>query len=334
MDFDFDAEPLGQDTDGNDVFLEDLWPAPADVERTITESINKEMFTSDYADVFAGDERWRSLPTPEGKTFDWADDSTYVRKPPYFDGMSMDTTPVTDIEGARVLARLGDSVTTDHISPAGSIKADSPAGKYLAEHGVDRKDFNSYGSRRGNHEVMIRGTFANIRLKNLLLDGVEGGFTRNFLSGGEQTTIYDASAAYQDAGVPLVILAGKEYGSGSSRDWAAKGTRLLGVSAVIAESYERIHRSNLIGMGVIPLQFPAGESADSLGLDGTETFTITGITELNEGRTPQSVKVRAEKDGADAVEFDAVVRIDTPGEADYYRNGGILQYVLRSLVNA
>jgi aconitate hydratase len=334
MDFDFETEPLGTDTDGNEVFLRDLWPAPTDVERTIAESINKEMFTSDYSDVFAGDHRWQSLPTPEGKTFDWAPDSTYVRKPPYFDGMTMETTPVEDLAGARVLAKLGDSVTTDHISPAGSIKADSPAGTYLAEHGVDRKDFNSYGSRRGNHEVMIRGTFANIRLKNLLLDGVEGGFTRNFLAGGEQSTIYDTSAAYQAAGVPLVILAGKEYGSGSSRDWAAKGTRLLGVRAVIAESYERIHRSNLIGMGVIPLQFPAGESADSLGLEGTETFSITGITALNDGTTPRTVKVRAEKDGGETVEFDAVVRIDTPGEADYYRNGGILQYVLRSLVNS
>jgi aconitate hydratase len=333
MDFDFESEPLGQDTDGKDVFLEELWPSPADVERTIAESINQEMFTSDYADVFAGDERWRSLPTPEGKTFAWDEESTYVRKPPYFDGMTVETSPVEDIAGARVLARLGDSVTTDHISPAGSIKADSPAGTYLAEHGVDRKDFNSYGSRRGNHEVMIRGTFANIRLKNLLLDGVEGGYTRNFLKGGEQTTIFDASADYQAAGVPLVILAGKEYGSGSSRDWAAKGTRLLGVKAVIAQSYERIHRSNLIGMGVIPLQFPAGESADSLGLDGTETFSISGITELNEGRTPKTVRVSAAKEGGESVEFDADVRIDTPGEADYYRNGGILQYVLRSLVD-
>ena len=333
MDFDFETEPLGKDTDGNDVFLRDLWPAPADVERTIADSITKEMFTSDYADVFAGDERWQSLPTPEGNTFEWDAESTYVRKPPYFDGMQMETTPVEDIAGARVLAKLGDSVTTDHISPAGSIKADSPAGKYLAEHGVERRDFNSYGSRRGNHEVMIRGTFANIRLKNQLLDGVEGGFTRNFLAGGEQTTIFDASAAYQEAGVPLVILAGKEYGSGSSRDWAAKGTRLLGVKAVIAESYERIHRSNLIGMGVLPLQFPKGESAESLGLDGTETFSISGVTELNEGRTPKTVRVSAAKEGGQAVEFDAVVRIDTPGEADYYRNGGILQYVLRSLVN-
>ena len=332
MDFDFDTQPLGQDTDGKDVFLQDIWPAPSDVEAVISASINQEMFTTDYADVFAGDERWQSLPTPEGDTFDWDGESTYVRKPPYFDGMTMETTPVADIEGARVLAKLGDSVTTDHISPAGSIKADSPAGRYLAEHGVDRKDFNSYGSRRGNHEVMIRGTFANIRLRNQLLDGVEGGFTRNWLADGEQTTIYDASAAYQEAGVPLVILAGKEYGSGSSRDWAAKGTRLLGVRAVIAESYERIHRSNLIGMGVLPLQYPQGENAESLGLDGTETFAISGITALNEGTTPRTVHVTATKQDGGTVEFDAVVRIDTPGEADYYRNGGILQYVLRSLV--
>ncbi len=334
MDFDFASQPLGQDTDGKDVFLDDIWPAPADVERTIASSISQEMFTEDYADVFAGDERWQSLPTPEGDTFAWDAESTYVRKPPYFDGMSMETTPVADIDGARVLAKLGDSVTTDHISPAGAIKNDSPAGRYLADHGIERKDFNSYGSRRGNHEVMIRGTFANIRLKNLLLDGVEGGFTRDFTKGGEQTTIYDAAQSYAAAGTPLVILSGKEYGSGSSRDWAAKGTSLLGVKAVIAESYERIHRSNLIGMGVIPLQYPAGQNADSLGLDGTETFSITGITALNEGTTPGTVKVVATKDGGETVEFDAVVRIDTPGEADYYRNGGILQYVLRSLVNS
>ncbi|TQM57768.1 aconitate hydratase AcnA [Humibacillus xanthopallidus] len=332
MDFDFETEALGKDTDGNDVFLKDIWPAPADVEATIATSINQQMFTDDYADVFAGDERWQSLQTPVGDTFAWDAESTYVRKPPYFDGMTMETTPVSDIEGARVLAKLGDSVTTDHISPAGAIKNDSPAGKYLAAHGIERKDFNSYGSRRGNHEVMIRGTFANIRLKNLLLDGVEGGFTRNFLDGGEQTTIYEASQAYQAAGVPLVILSGKEYGSGSSRDWAAKGTSLLGVRAVIAESYERIHRSNLIGMGVIPLQYPEGQNADSLGLDGTETFAITGITALNEGTTPKTVKVVATKESGETAEFDAVVRIDTPGEADYYRNGGILQYVLRSLV--
>ena len=290
------------------------------------------MFTADYADVFAGDERWRSLPTPEGNTFDWDPDSTYVRKPPYFDGMQLEPSPVTDIGGARVLAKLGDSVTTDHISPAGSIKADSPAGRYLAEHGIDRKDFNSYGSRRGNHEVMIRGTFANIRLRNLLLDGVEGGFTRNFLAGGEQTTIFDASAAYQGAGIPLVVLAGKEYGSGSSRDWAAKGTALLGVRAVIAESYERIHRSNLIGMGVLPLQYPEGQDADSLGLTGTETFSISGVEALNDGGVPRTVTVAVTREDGAESSFEAVLRIDTPGEADYYRNGGILQYVLRQLV--
>ncbi|MGL5928359.1 MAG: aconitate hydratase AcnA [Dermatophilaceae bacterium] len=332
MDVDFDTEPLGQDESGTDVFLRDIWPAPADVERTIAGSISKAMFTEDYADVFAGDERWRSLPTPEGDTFDWDAESTYVRRPPYFEGMTPEPAPVSDIAGARVLALLGDSVTTDHISPAGSIKADSPAGRYLAEHGVERKDFNSYGSRRGNHEVMIRGTFANIRLRNLLLDGVEGGFTRDFSRDGEQSTIYDAAQSYAAAGTPLVILAGKEYGSGSSRDWAAKGTALLGVRAVIAESYERIHRSNLIGMGVLPLQFPEGDTAASLGLDGTETFSVTGVTELNAGRTPSTVTVVAEKDSG-TIEFDAVVRIDTPGEADYYRNGGILHYVLRSLVS-
>ena len=334
MDFDFEADPLGTDPEGNPVFLRDLWPAPDDVERTIATSISRDMFTEDYADVFAGDERWRSLPTPEGNTFDWAPDSTYVRKPPYFEGMQAQPEPVRDIEGARVLAKLGDSVTTDHISPAGSIKSDSPAGRYLTEHGIERKDFNSYGSRRGNHEVMIRGTFANIRLRNQLLDGVEGGFTRNFLAGGEQTSIYDAAQAYAEAGVPLVVLAGKEYGSGSSRDWAAKGTRLLGVKAVIAESYERIHRSNLIGMGVLPLQYPEGQNADSLGLDGTETFSIAGVTALNEGSTPRTVQVSAAKEDGSTVEFDAVLRIDTPGEAEYYRNDGILQYVLRSLVSA
>ena len=270
------------------------------------------MFTSDYADVFAGDERWQSLPTPEGDTFDWDADSTYVRKPPYFDGMQLEPSPVTDISGARVLAKLGDSVTTDHISPAGSIKADSPAGTYLAEHGVERKDFNSYGSRRGNHEVMIRGTFANIRLKNLLLDGVEGGFTRNFLAGGEQTTIFDASAAYQEAGIPLVILAGKEYGSGSSRDWAAKGTALLGVRAVIAESYERIHRSNLIGMGVLPLQYPEGQNAESLGLTGTETFSISGVEALNEGGIPRTVTVTVTARGRLRVELRGASCASTP----------------------
>ncbi|MEU2200053.1 aconitate hydratase AcnA [Isoptericola sp. NPDC019482] len=330
MEFDFESDPLGRDEAGNPVFLRDIWPSPEEVQATIDASIDRDMFTKDYADVFTGDERWRALETPEGDTFSWDGESTYVRKPPYFEGMGAEPSPVADISGARVLAKLGDSVTTDHISPAGSIKADSPAGKYLAEHGVGRRDFNSYGSRRGNHEVMIRGTFANIRLKNQLLDGVEGGFTFNFVKNA-QDTIYDAAQDYAAQGTPLVVLGGKEYGSGSSRDWAAKGTALLGVKAVITESFERIHRSNLIGMGVLPLQFPAGENAESLGLDGTETFDIAGITALNDGATPETVKVTAAKADGTSVEFDAVVRIDTPGEADYYRNGGILQYVLRQL---
>ena len=333
MDIDFATEPLGQDPEGRDVFLSDIWPDPTEVQAVIDATIDREMYTRDYADVFAGDERWQGLDTPEGDTFAWDEESTYVRKAPFFEGLSMELTPVTDIKDARVLALLGDSVTTDHISPAGAIKADSPAGRYLAEHGVARADFNSYGSRRGNHEVMIRGTFANIRLRNRLLDGVEGGYTRNFLT-GEQESIFDASQAYQAAGVPLVVLGGKEYGSGSSRDWAAKGTALLGVKAVIAESFERIHRSNLIGMGVVPLQFPAGQSAESLGLDGTETFSITGLTALNEGATPRTVAVTAQKADGSAVSFDAVVRIDTPGEADYFRHGGILQYVLRQLASS
>ena len=333
MDIDFATEPLGQDPEGRDVFLSDIWPDPTEVQAVIDATIDREMYTRDYADVFAGDERWQGLDTPEGDTFAWDEESTYVRKAPFFEGLSMELTPVTDIEDARVLALLGDSVTTDHISPAGAIKADSPAGRYLAEHGVARADFNSYGSRRGNHEVMIRGTFANIRLRNRLLDGVEGGYTRNFLT-GEQESIFDASQAYQAAGIPLVVLGGKEYGSGSSRDWAAKGTALLGVKAVIAESFERIHRSNLIGMGVVPLQFPAGQSAESLGLDGTETFSITGLTALNEGTTPRTVAVTAQKADGSVVSFDAVVRIDTPGEADYFRHGGILQYVLRQLASS
>jgi aconitate hydratase len=344
MNFDFEIDPLGQDGDGNDVFLRDIWPAPGEVQDVIDSSISREQFIKQYATVFDGDERWTSLPTPTGPIFEWDETSTYVRKPPYFDGMTMELTPVADIHGARVMATLGDSVTTDHISPAGNIKAGTPAAQYLTEHGVDRVDFNSYGSRRGNHEVMIRGTFANIRLKNALVaavnDGniVEGGYTRDFTQpGGPQSFIYDASMNYQAQGTPLVIFGGKEYGSGSSRDWAAKGTSLLGVKAVITESFERIHRSNLIGMGVVPLQFPAGESWESLGLDGTEIVSITGLEELNEGRTPKTVKVTAapsefSPEGKQAVEFDAVVRIDTPGEADYYRNGGILQYVLRSLV--
>ena len=333
MDIDFATEPLGQDPEGRDVFLSDIWPDPTEVQAVIDATIDREMYTRDYADVFAGDERWQGLDTPEGDTFAWDEESTYVRKAPFFEGLTMELTPVTDIEDARVLALLGDSVTTDHISPAGAIKADSPAGRYLAEHGVARTDFNSYGSRRGNHEVMIRGTFANIRLRNRLLDGVEGGYTRNLLT-GEQESIFDASQAYQAAGIPLVVLGGKEYGSGSSRDWAAKGTALLGVKAVIAESFERIHRSNLIGMGVVPLQFPAGQSAESLGLDGTEIFSITGLTALNEGTTPRTVAVRAEKTDGSVISFDAVVRIDTPGEADYFRHGGILQYVLRQLASS
>ena len=338
MNFDFETEPLGQDSIGTDVFLRDIWPTPEEVQSTIDSSINSEMFTSQYAGVFDGDERWKSLPTPKGATFDWDEKSTYVRKAPYFDGMKKEPSPVTDIHSARVLAKLGDSVTTDHISPAGSIKADSPAGKYLSERGISRVDFNSYGSRRGNHEIMIRGTFANIRLRNQLLNDVEGGYTRDFTQvDGPQAFIFDASSNYQSAGVPLVILGGKEYGSGSSRDWAAKGTSLLGVRAVITESFERIHRSNLIGMGVLPLQFPKGESADSLGLDGTEIFDVEGVVALNAGATPKTVRVTAKPSenspsGKQTVVFDAVVRIDTPGEADYYRNGGILQYVLRSLV--
>ena len=333
MDVDITTEPLGFDADGAPVYLADIWPDAAEIQATIDSCIDADMFTSRYADVFAGDQQWQELPTPTGSTFDWAADSTYVRKPPYFDGMQSTPSPVTDIAGARVLALLGDSVTTDHISPAGSIKADSPAGKYLAAHGVARADFNSYGSRRGNHEVMIRGTFANIRLRNQLLDDVEGGFTRDFtLPDAPQAFIYAAAQSYAQRGIPLVILAGKEYGSGSSRDWAAKGTALLGVKAVIAESYERIHRSNLIGMGVLPLQYPAGQTAQSLGLSGRETYTFTGITALNDGVTPGTVQVTAVNDDGMRIAFDAVVRIDTPGEADYYRNGGILQFVLRSLI--
>ncbi|MDX1890994.1 aconitate hydratase AcnA [Mycolicibacterium sp. 050158] len=335
MDFDFETDPLGQDGDGNDVFLKDIWPSSKEISDVIASSINQKMFTDSYADVFKGDERWQNLPTPEGKTFDWDPKSTYVRKPPYFDGMPADPAPVEDIKGARVLALLGDSVTTDHISPAGNIKPGTPAAQYLEENGVERKDYNSYGSRRGNHEVMIRGTFANIRLRNQLLDDVSGGYTRDFTQdGGPQSFIYDAARNYAAQGIPLVVLGGKEYGSGSSRDWAAKGTSLLGVRAVITESFERIHRSNLIGMGVVPLQFPAGESAASLKLDGTETFDIEGIEALNGGSTPKTMHVTATKEDGSKVEFDAVVRIDTPGEADYYRNGGILQYVLRNMLRA
>jgi len=329
MNHDFQRDPLGVDKSGAPVFLKDIWPSAQEIEAVVANSITSEMFQKDYASVFEGDHRWKALDTPTGETFEWDPQSTYVRKPPYFEGMPRNPVPVRDIVGARVLAMLGDSVTTDHISPAGNIKADSPAGKYLQSHGVERADFNSYGSRRGNHEVMIRGTFANIRLKNLLLDGIEGGFTKNFLDGGAQSTIYDASVGYQSAGIPLVILAGKEYGSGSSRDWAAKGTALLGVKAVIAESYERIHRSNLIGMGVLPLQFHDGQSAQSLGLSGDEVFTITGTQALNSHTIPTTVEV-----DASGKKFTAKVRIDTPGEADYYRHGGIMQYVLRSLISS
>ena len=326
---------MGTDQHGNEVYLRDIWPSQKDILDTIASSINREMFIKNYADVFKGDDRWRNLPTPSGNTFEWDPNSTYVRKPPYFDGMPAGPESVTDIEGARVLALLGYSVTTDHISPAGSIKGGTPAAQYLDDHGVNQKDYNSYGSRRGNHEVMIRGTFANIRLRNQLLDDVSGGYTRDFtLADGPQAFIYDAAQNYAAQDIPLVVLGGKEYGSGSSRDWAAKGTSLLGVRAVIVESFERIHRSNLIGMGVIPLQFPQGESAASLKLDGTEVFDITGIEALNEGKTPKTVRVKATKEGGDPVEFDAVVRIDTPGEADYYRNGGILQYVLRKMLKS
>jgi len=328
MDHDFENNPIGTGSDGKAVFLKDIWPTSDEIDSVIKSSISSEMFTKDYSSVFEGDNRWKSLDTPSGKTFAWDSNSTYVRKPPYFEDMPKQPKPVSNIENARVLAVLGDSVTTDHISPAGNIKADSPAGKYLAENGIDKKDFNSYGSRRGNHEVMIRGTFANIRLKNLLLNGVEGGYTKNFLANGEQTTIYDASREYIAAGIPLVILAGKEYGSGSSRDWAAKGTALLGVKAVIAESFERIHRSNLIGMGVLPLQFRDGENVATLGLDGSEVFSIIGVEELNTGITPKEVTVLAA-----GKSFKAKLRIDTPGEADYYRHGGIMQFVLRSLLN-
>jgi aconitate hydratase len=329
MKVDITRDALGTDQDGNPVHLSDIWPTEAEVNDVVASAIGEDMFRSSYSDVFAGDAQWQALPIPTGDTFEWDPESTYVRKPPYFEGMGKDPEPVTDIAGARVLAKLGDSVTTDHISPAGAIKADTPAGQYLTEHGVARRDFNSYGSRRGNHEVMIRGTFANIRLRNQIAPGTEGGFTRDFTQPDAPVAfIYDASRNYIEQGIPLVVLAGKEYGSGSSRDWAAKGTALLGVQAVIAESYERIHRSNLIGMGVLPLQFPEGASALTLGLTGEETYSVTGVTALNEGSIPRTVKVSTDT----GVEFDAVLRIDTPGEADYYRNGGIMQYVLRSLI--
>jgi len=334
MDIDITTEPLGTGSDGEPVYLSDIWPSPQEIQETIGRALQSQTFTDEYASVFEGDEQWKALSTPDGDTFEWADDSTYIRKPTFFDGMGAEPEPVEDIAGARVLAKLGDSVTTDHISPAGAIKSDGPAGQYLTAHGVERKDFNSYGSRRGNHEVMIRGTFGNIRLRNQLAPGTEGGFTRDFTEGGEVTSIFEASEHYQQQGIPLVVLAGAEYGSGSSRDWAAKGTLLLGVKAVIATSFERIHRSNLIGMGVLPLQFPEGESPESLGLTGEETFAISGVTGLNDGSIPDTVAVTATREDGSEVSFDARLRIDTPGEATYYRHGGILQYVLRSLRDA
>ena len=336
MDFDFETQPLGVGSDGKDVYLRDIWPSNEEIERVVSETISREMFVRDYASVFEGDARWKGLDVPEGERFAWDPKSTYVRRQTFFDGMSAEPEPVKDIHGARVLALLGDSVTTDHISPAGAFKASSPAGRYLTERGVEQKNFNSYGSRRGNHEIMVRGTFGNIRLRNQLLASVgeevtPGGFTYDFLA-GKPTTIFEASEDYLAHKVPLVVLAGKEYGTGSSRDWAAKGTVMLGVRAVITQSFERIHRSNLIGMGVLPLQFPEGESYESLGLDGTETYDISGVEALNSGVTPKTVHVTATHRDGSVTEFDAVVRIDTPGEADYYRNGGILQYVLRNLM--
>ncbi|HXW33757.1 MAG TPA: aconitase family protein, partial [Acidimicrobiales bacterium] len=350
MDIDIASEPLGRDADGRDVFLADIWPDEHEVAQTVQSAIQSDMFRKSYAEVFTGDERWSALASANGRNggasagaarFAWDPQSTYVRQPPFFERMPAEPAPVRDVAGARVLALLGDSVTTDHISPAGAIKRDSPAGEYLIEHGVEVRDFNSYGSRRGNHEVMMRGTFANIRLRNLIGGGdpvPQGGFTRYFGDGwDEQTTIYDAAVRYAAEGVPLVVLAGREYGSGSSRDWAAKGTKLLGVRAVIAQSFERIHRSNLIGMGVLPLQFPRSASAESLGLTGAEIVSIGGVADAlaRGGAPPRTVRVSAQPAGADGhspIEFDATVRIDTPREADYFRHGGILPYVLRTLL--
>ena len=334
MDFDFDEQPLGQDKEGNDVFLKDIWPSPEEIEETIEASISREMYEAGDADVLKGDEQWQNLDIPKGETFEWDDASTYIRKAPYFDDMPTEPADVEDIKGARVLVKLGDSVTTDHISPASAIKPGTPAAQYLEENGVERQDFNSLGSRRGNHEVMVRGTFANIRMRNQLVEE-SGGYTLDFTKEDKpQAFIYDAAQNYKEEDTPLVVLGGKEYGTGSSRDWAAKGTLLLGVRAVITESFERIHRSNLIGMGVAPLQFPDGESHESLGLTGHETFDIEGLTEFNSGSIPKTVKVTAHKEDGETVEFDANVRIDTPGEAEYYRHGGILQYVLRQMVKS
>jgi aconitate hydratase len=319
-------DALGRDTEGKEVFLKDIWPSSTEIHELIASNVNAKMFTESYAAVFDGDDNWNALEVPSGETFAWQDDSTYIQNPPYFDGMTLETTPPTDIKDARVLAMLGDMVTTDHISPAGSIAIDSPAGRYLQELGVEPSEFNSYGSRRGNHQVMMRGTFANIRLRNLLAPGTEGGWTRH-LPGGEQLSIYDAAMRYQQENVPLIVIAGKEYGAGSSRDWAAKGAALLGVKAVIAESYERIHRSNLIGMGVVPLQFLDGETPASLGLSGEEIFSISG---LGTERVDQVTVTARGEDGSER-RFTARVRIDTPKEQDYFVNGGILHYVLRQL---
>ncbi|HMC39222.1 MAG TPA: aconitate hydratase AcnA [Acidimicrobiales bacterium] len=334
MQVDLVRDPLGTDQSGNDVYLRDIWPSPQEVADVVGASIASSMFTASYGSVYDGDERWRSLDVPIGDSYAWDDTSTYVRNPPYFDGMTMTPSPMADVRGARVLARLGDSVTTDHISPAGSIRRDGPAGRWLVDGGVDPSDFNSYGSRRGNHEVMIRGTFANIRLRNQMAPGTEGGVTRH-LPDGTEMSIYDAAKRYQADGVPLVILAGKEYGSGSSRDWAAKGTALLGVRAVIAETFERIHRSNLVGMGILPLQYEAGQNADSLGLSGEEEFDISGLEGLTDGQAlPRTLTVTARADGAAPTHFRVILRIDTPKEAEYYRHGGILLYVLRQLRGA
>lgn len=330
MDFQFETDPLGYDPQGQPVYLRDIWPSPQEIQEVIAATIDEKMFSEGYAQVFEGDEHWRSLPTPQGQTFAWEESSTYVQHPPYFEQMSPEPAPLQELTGARVLLLLGDSVTTDHISPAGSIQENSPAGEYLKSKGIAPHQFNSYGSRRGNHEVMVRGTFANIRLRNQLVPGVEGGFTKNFLTGQVQT-VFDASQEYQAAGVPLIVLAGKEYGSGSSRDWAAKGPLLLGVRAVIAQSFERIHRSNLVGMGILPLEFPDGKSATELGLVGNELFEIEGIRQLESGSIPSSLRVRAQRADGSWVEFDARLRIDTPGEAAYFRHGGILPYVLRQL---
>jgi aconitate hydratase len=328
MDLDLTTEPLGTDTAGKPVYLRDIWPTPQEIEATVRSAVSSEMYRKEYSEAFEGDAHWKSMPVPQGDIYQWDPKSTYIKMPPYFENMPKTPPALADLHGARVLAILGDSVTTDHISPAGSIPADSPAGKYLIANGVKAGDFNSYGARRGNHEVMMRGTFANIRLRNQLAPGTEGGWTL-YLPGGEKMTIYDACVKYREAGVPLVVLAGKEYGSGSSRDWAAKGTRLLGVRAVIAESYERIHRSNLIGMGVLPLEFKAGENRESLGLTGNEVFEIEGIAALS---PKKAITVRAKAGDGTVKTFPVIARADTPEEVAYYHHGGILQYVLRQML--